>query len=90
MDIKVEYDGRCPNLCGGNLKVTVDGRPWTFPQHCLDSGGSVGYDENREAVITTGQWCVREWPKDYPEELKYATLTAINEQIELGCCGGCL
>ena len=28
--------------------------------------------------------------KNFPEEFKEATLAAINEQIDHGCCGGCI
>ena len=90
MKIKIKYDGSYPNLCRGDLKVYVDGTLWQFPDYCLSSGGSVSFTENWQEVVTSGSWDVSEWPKGFPEELKDAVISAINSEIEQGCCGGCV
>jgi hypothetical protein len=89
-NISIEYDGEYPNLCSGNLVVTIDGKRWDFPKYCLVSGGGVGFDKDWLEEIDTGPWTVREWPYNFPENHKKAVLTAINEQIPHGCCGGCV
>ena len=88
--MEIKYDGEYPNLCSGNLIVTVDGKEWLFPEYCLSSGGSVSFDENWMEEITGGRWKVSEWPEKFPEELKEDVLDEINDHISWGCCGGCV
>ena len=83
------YDGSYPNLCSGTLIVATNGKVFTFPRHSLMSGGSVTFDENW-GETNIGDWEVREWPDDYPEDLKDDTIQMINAEIPQGCCGGCL
>ena len=37
--IKIDYDGEYPNLCRGNLKVTIDDVEYDFGTGRLMSGG---------------------------------------------------
>lgn len=89
MNIKVEYDGEYPVLCFGTLIITIDGKVWNFGSNVLHSGGSWYCDDDDEGTIK-GDWIVSTWPVDFPKEYKEETLNAINEQIEHGCCGGCI
>lgn len=41
MDIRIEYDGRWPNLCSGHLIIWIDDVKWDFGSHSLSSGGSI-------------------------------------------------
>lgn len=66
MDIKIKYDGSYPNLCSGNLIVVVDGEEWVFPDYCMESGGSVWFDDNWDEHIKHGEWSISEWPDDFP------------------------
>jgi hypothetical protein len=87
--IKVKYDGGYPNLCSGNLSITVNGKTWKFPSRCLSSGGNAwvnGHDEG----IEEGDWTIQEWPTEFPENLKKAVTNAVNDQVPHGCCGGCI
>lgn len=86
----VSYTGAWPNLCSGTLIMSIDGEQIQFPQYCLSSGGSCSFDEDWNSYISYGEWSVREWPSDFPEELKEKALELINKNIEHGCCGGCL
>lgn len=86
----VYYDGEYPNLCSGQLIVAVNGKVWSFPSHCLSSGGSVTFDENWSENVDSGEWSVSEWPEGFPEEDKQSTLDMINSEIPWGCCGGCV
>lgn len=88
--ITILYDGRYPNLCSGKLIVDVDGITWTFPPHCMESGGSVSFDADCSERITHGEWRIRTWPEGFPNELKEAVLDKVNETIPCGCCGGCV
>ena len=86
----VSYDGEWPNLCSGTLKLMVCGKLIVFDDYCLESGGSVSFDDDWCEDISSGSWSVSKWPKDFPEELKDEALEVINENIEHGCCGGCV
>lgn len=88
--ITIEYDGAYPNLCSGQLFVTINGKRWTFTRYCLASGGSVSFDSNWSEQIGTGPWTVSKWPEGFPEDQKVAVVDAINEEIPWGCCGGCV
>lgn len=90
MNIKIDYDGEYPNLCAGDLIVYIDGVEYKFPEYCLSSGGSCGFDSDWNSHVNYGDWSIHTWPKDFPEELKEKVIDAVNEQVEHGCCGGCL
>jgi len=93
--MKVEYDGKYPNLCRGQLFITTpDGIRWDFGRFSLKSGGCAYFKDYDyyEDVIEHGPWTIKEWPKDFPEDesLRRWVLCEINVKIEQGCCGGCL
>ena len=92
MTIKIDYNGKYPNLCRGALKVTMsDGKEWIFPKYCLSSCGSAYFTSDySESIITNGPWSISDWPKDFPEDCKGSVTEAVNDQVSLGCCGGCL
>lgn len=80
----VSYTGEWPNLCSGTMIFKVDGKEYHIER--LESTG--GLNEDYEPYI--GKWKIK---KDkLPEELK-PYLKDIeklaNDNIELGCCGGC-
>ena len=87
--MKIEYDGRWPNLCSGNLVVTLDGKRWEFPRSCLSSGGTAGCSGS-ESYCTQGPWSINEWPEGFPEDKKQYTISEVNGTITWGCCGGCI
>lgn len=87
----VSYDGKYPNLCSGTLILAIDGIPIEFPDYCLSSGGGVSFDADWQEDISIGEWTIREWPPNFPEELKREALEVVNNNIEHGCCcGGCV
>jgi len=90
MKIDVIYDGAYPNLCAGNLVVVINGTRWDFPPYCLDSGGSVWFDDEWCEHVESGPWSISGWPEGFPEELRAITVDAVNEKIPWGCCGGCV
>ena len=92
----IEYTGGFPNLCTGILVLEVDGEIYEFGCHpdlfmpFWDSGGSCICRDGEELVRR------RAWTVDInvlPEELKkYADEIerVFNENVEPGCCGGCI
>lgn len=90
MKIKIDYDGKYPTLCMGNLKVTVGGKEYIFPNCCLSSGGSVTFDEDWNEDVSIGEWSVNYWPENMPDDIKQDVLDKINQEIPYGCCGGCI
>jgi len=93
MNIEIKYNASYPSLCSGNLVVIIDGNTWNFPENCLISGGSVsislGFIDDYDEILE-GEWSIEKWPDNFPEDLKEAVIREVNNQIEWGCCGGCI
>lgn len=90
MKIEIRYNGAYPNLCSGDLVVIIDDTEWEFPDYCLCSGGSVWFDDEWNENVESGEWEITKWPENFPEEYKPWVLSAVNEDIPHGCCGGCV
>lgn len=88
--MKIKYDGAYPSLCAGKLEVWVDNKYYLFPDFCMMSGGGVFYDDDWNSAVTTGEWTIRHYPENFPEDKKEELLKIINEEIKWGCCGGCI
>lgn len=86
----VSYNGKYPNLCAGDLIMRVNGKEVVFPDRCLVSGGSVSFTDDWDEVVECGDWTIDRWPENFPEELKSEAVRIVNENIEHGCCGGCV
>lgn len=87
----ISYDGKAPNLCSGTLVIEVAGVQFKL-EDVLESGGSVTFDEEWEDTITEGPWKIADYA-EFPEELepfKKKILELVNENVEHGCCGGCV
>lgn len=92
----IEYTGEYPNLCSGVLTLEIDGEKAVFGydqqhQKFWSSGGSVWFDDDWNDYTAIGEWQidVDELPEQYK---KYAKEIAevFNENVEYGCCGGCI
>lgn len=101
----ISYTGKYPNLCSGVLTLEIDGVEVRFG-HNYDnfdtledgnyekfwmSGGSASFDEDYNGVVETDAWELdidsldeRFW--DIADEL----IDVFNENVDFGCCGGCL
>jgi len=91
--LSISYDGSYPCLCGGTLKVQIGDTEWTFPSHCLNSGGSVRFSNDYSDVeVSQGPWSIdsEHYPVDFPEDRKSELMDLINRKIPHGCCGGCV
>lgn len=84
----VSYDGAYPNLCSGQLVLKINGQVREFSRHCLQSGGTVWFDNDWDAHIENGSWSI-DLPEDL-EPLRKEIEECINENIPHGCCGGCV
>jgi len=89
--IKIQYNGKWPCLCCGQLVVFIDDVEYKFTSCCLRSGGECYFiNDYADEVVAIGEWTIGEWPDNFPEEYKEETLEKINNVIPQGCCGGCL
>lgn len=84
----VSYDGAYPNLCSGQLVLKINGQMREFSRHCLQSGGTVWFDNDWDEHIENGSWSI-DLPEDL-EPLRKEIEECINENIPHGCCGGCV
>ena len=93
MENKVEfisYNGGYPCLCYGTLEIKVNGKQYKLNRVLL-SGGSVWFDDNMEEHIEEGPWEINE--SELPIELKpyiKQIEEVVNDNVEYGCCGGCV
>jgi hypothetical protein len=83
----VSYDGEYPNLCSGTLVLSFDGQERSF-EYCLSSGGSVSFDNDWNATVTSGSWTFHDDSLSDKENIYITHL--VNENIYHGCCGGCI
>ena len=56
-----------------------------------ESGGSCGFVGDWEGYVTSGEWIIdkKELPPQYQKYTEEIT-KLFNENVECGCCGGCL
>ena len=85
----LEYDGAYPCLCGGTLKIKVNGKLYCL-DNALMSGGDVTHDDNWDFYVTTGDWEVdlEQFPELEPYKEQITEL--VNHNVTKGCCGGCI
>lgn len=86
----VSYSGEYPNLCAGTLVLAIDGKPISFPCHCLSSGGFVNIDDCGQEEIEEGLWHIDVFPPEFPDSLKEAATKLVNKHVPYGRCGGCV
>lgn len=56
----------------------------------MDYEGDYSDEGHYDFNCTEGEWKINKFPENFPEELKGAVLSAVNANIPLGCCGGCI
>lgn len=95
----VSYTGDYPHLCGGTLTLKIDGEEYKFGNSLNEptnhpkfwkTGGSCGFS-GHNSYVGHDEWIIN--PEMLPEEIRcYADKIAeiFNENVEHGCCGGCL
>ena len=91
----VSYDGEWPALCHGNLVLDCDGERYAFPSGSLNSGGRVWFEDDWTDHVEKGPWSI-DWEYlemlgfEFPEDARADAERVVNENIEHGCCGGCV
>ncbi len=91
----VSYDGKYPTLCIGTLTLKINNEITTFGNNkesmydkfWSSSGGVISDD----CTAYSGEWEIHE--ELLPEQFKkYAAEIdkVFNENVEFGCCGGCI
>jgi len=86
----LDYTGTWPCACYGTLTFSVDGTVYEWDSS-LSSGGRVRFDDNWCEHVEQGDWSV-EFPEDcnFDSELKEAITEMVNDNVDPGCCGGCV
>ena len=97
----ISYTGEYPNLCSGTLTLEIDDIEYTFGggykesktdfRRFWSSGGSVWFDDEWGEHVDGGEWSID--VGDLPEQFrKYAKEIdrVFNDNVEWGCCGGCV
>lgn len=98
----VSYSGGYPNLCNGSLILSINGEEHSFgylrefPGFWI-TGGCVSFNEKWEEEVEEGAWevCVCEetretFVKAFGENFLEKAIKVMNENVEWGCCGGCV
>lgn len=83
----ISYDGEYPCLCTGTLVLKIEGKRVEL-ENILSSGGTCYIDSDYDEIVEESVWSVNvpEEYKQYEEEIA----DLVNENVPLGCCGGCL
>ena len=86
----IDYTGRWPNLCSGTLTLEIEGEVVRFSSErdtrFWYSGGSCcGFNVTREPWIIDMDDIPEKYRKYY-----YEIVHVFNENVEWGCCGGCV
>ncbi len=92
----ISYTGAWPNLCRGTLTLEIDGVEYCFDGYSdrfWFSGGEAYFSGGNydDPIITKAPWIIDvsklpENLRQYAEEID----AVFNENVEHGCCGGCL
>ena len=91
----VSYSGKWPNLCSGTLTLRIDGKEEVFgydsPNGVFWSSGGACYFVDDDTRIEHDAWQLREdmLPERF-QKYKEEMLQVFNDNVEFGCCGGCL
>ena len=88
-DIKVEYDGKYSNACGGTLKICKNDRKIYEKMYCCTSSGSCNYTCGDSKVrVSSG---ILTWDKDESAKFDPDIVEAVNAELVKVkvCCGGC-
>ena len=81
----IDYVGAYPNLCRGESKLWIDGVYITLPKGYLESGGDVDLCDGN-IVKASRKVNLPTFLEPYREEIA----RCVNNNVEFGCCGGCI
>lgn len=90
--LKLEIDNKLWIFDGYYKEPEIDNDGNIHSSRFWSSGGSAGVDlSNYRSYCSSGPWIIDEY--EIPEELKKYTQELIdifNENVDWGCCGGCI
>lgn len=84
----VSYSGKYPCLCCGELLVRVDGEERKVDCSMI-SGGSI-WINGADDGTTEGPWSIRFLDDFFTAKEQARIVELVNENVEHGCCGGCI
>lgn len=86
----ISYNGKWPCLCCGTLVIEVNEKRYEL-KNILVSGGNISFDSDWNPSITFGKWELNmdHLPTDLHKYAKEIT-DVVNNNVEFGCCGGCI
>lgn len=88
----ISYTGKYPCLCHGILTLEIDGKKVQFGSDSMSSfwysGGCISSDYGS---VYRNEWVIEvsEIPYEYQKYAKEID-EVFNENVEWGCCGGCI
>ncbi len=85
----ISYDGKYPCLCMGTLTIKVNGKTYWLNNKMI-SGGCIMRDGDWNMWSEYGDWEID--LEKYPElePYKEEITQVVNDNVEQGCCGGCI
>ena len=85
----ISYDGKYPCLCMGTLTIKVNGKTYWLNNKMI-SGGCIMRDGDWNMWSEYGDWEID--LEKYPElePYKEEITRVVNDNVEQGCCGGCI
>lgn len=85
----ISYDGKYPCLCMGTLTIKVNGKTYWLHNKMI-SGGCIMRDGDQNMWSEYGDWEID--LEKYPElePYKEEITQVVNDNVEQGCCGGCI
>ena len=85
----ISYDGKYPCLCMGTLTIKVNGKTYWLNNKMI-SGGCIMRDGDWNMWSEYGDWEID--LEKYPELEPYREeiTQVVNDNVEQGCCGGCI
>lgn len=85
----ISYDGKYPCLCMGTLTIKVNGKTYWLNNKMI-SGGCIMRDGDWNMWSEYGDWEID--LEKYPElePYKEEITKVVNDNVEQGCCGGCI
>ncbi len=92
----ISYTGKYPNLCSGILTLEIDGKTYVFGYNTkrLKTDGAPFWrsgSEGRCSYLYESEWVID--VSKLPEKLRRFAAEidkVFNDNVEHGCCGGCL
>lgn len=101
----VSYDGEYPHLCSGTLVLLIDGKEYGF-NCLSSGGSTEYEDDDYvtytgewtldSTEISKGVYVLEAYNDKYPHDITFSAeeidhiTSLVNQEVEYGCCGGCI